>query len=269
VSKLDPAIHISLNLLHARLARTQQVEVVNRLVSGANLTCAYVSKKDKKVSVKLNGYGDVQVSFNSFDWLKYFDENRPLWPLALHAVYFQITEKQATHRLLGAHLRNGQQESFLCKEQGMGTLCKFGDFMGRIYGEEMVAINVFNNKDVGPKVLWNVVEPILNTVKDVKDLKDGETRKAVTVWRSNKPKYDHKYITQVTGVQDSTQGSTVTYFNPSGDESHTSLNDVIGSKPYSWDKKGNHDSTFFILPLSQYLHQTPPTGTKPTLAIGR
>jgi hypothetical protein len=49
------------------------------------------------------------------------------------------------------------------------------------------------------------------------------------------------------------------YFNSEGDESNTSLNDVINSKPYSWENKGNQDSTFFELPLRQYLHQTPPT----------
>jgi hypothetical protein len=227
------------------------MDVVNKLVSEGSLTCADLSEKDKMLTIKLAGDLELPISFYSLDWLKYFDEAKPLWPLVLREVYFQIIKKQDTHQLL-----NDEEKAFDCGGEEMTTLCQFGYFMGRIYGEPMVAINVYNNKDVDPRNLWNLVEPILNTVLIDPALNTVQLSRPVTVWNSNKPNYWHKYITQVNGVRYSTKESKVTYFNSAGVESHTSLNDVIGSKPYTAENPG--DSTFFLLPLSQFLHGAPP-----------
>lgn len=239
----------SLNAILLRLARRRKVDVVEELVSAMSLFCADINVKKKKtdsyLSTKISevlkdrgkvkeaeAHGKSQLDFRQYHWLKDFDENKPQWPLVLHAVYFQIIEKQDTEQLL-----NDKAEAFLCEGTGMGTLCKFGDFMGRVYGAPMVAVNFY--KDMESNELWSLVNPILERAN-----KDNQ---AVTVFTSNKPEYFHKYITKYES-KGNIRDSMVTYYNSAGVESYKNVDDqeVLASKA------GPCDSTFFMVPLTRF-----------------
>jgi hypothetical protein len=178
-----------------------------------------------------------QDSFHFFNWLQRFDEATPIWPLVFHAVYFQIIEKQGTQQLL-----NDKEEAFDCEGEEMTTLCQFGDLMGRVYGEPMVAIMVYEK--MGSENLWNLIGTILDTVKD---------RRTVSMWDCKAPSYNHKYITEVTENPESeppSKNPEVKFFNSRGDKFTQSVNKIILPNP---DKS---DTTFILLPLSQFRPET-------------
>lgn len=137
-----------------------------------------------------------QVNFKDYQWLSGFDEERKrgeaLWPLAVHAAY-SIVRKQEEPKVLFTNNKAaipvpGKEaipEPFPCDWSEMGTLCNFGNFIGRIIGKPMMADNVY--EAMGEEALGNLVDPIHKTIDE---------SHVVSVW--DYPSHYHKIIDRYT-----------------------------------------------------------------------
>jgi hypothetical protein len=190
------------------------------------------------------------VRFHDYQRLHEFnaDEKKmPLWPLAIHAAYAQVinpdgkeSDNKDEANRCKALLENDHQR-LDCGGKGMDTLCDFGDFLKRITGDYMVAVNVFEN--MGSQDLQNLVDPLLKTVNFYH---------VVSAWDT---------LTQHQKIITNYEGGEVTYYktDPQAKPQTQNAFDII--QPAS---KGEYDSTFFLLPLRQMSPPPPPSPSEAT-----